>query len=165
MEQEQENLQNQAPSQVKKRSKPLTARERRLFKALVKGKSITDAALEAGYSDKYPNQAGRQAIERIKNKSSDLFARHGLDDDSFILKHIKPALEATEVKVFNGEHGIVYSEPLIAWGPRTTTNRLVAEMKGMINRDVEQGSGGGIKVLIINGSYRPPRDNGTEAGS
>ena len=131
------------------KKKRLTARERRLFKALAEGKTQKEAAIEAGYA--HPRQAATQAIERIKEKAPDLFARHGLDDDSFIDKHLLPALNATEVKTrFDDKTGWQYSDPLIAWGPRTQTNALVARMKGMIVESREAPTTNvGIKVVIV----------------
>lgn len=143
-------------SKLPKQQRPLTNRERKLFEAVAKGKTITDAALEAGYSEKFPGQAGSRALANIKEKAIGLFERHGLDDDTFVEKCIKPALFATEVKVFRSEDEIVYSKPLIAWGPRVSMNRLVAEMKGMVIKEQESNAAQ-IRVVVINQANRPPR--------
>lgn len=139
-----------------KSQRPLTNRERKLFELVAKGKTITDAALEAGYSEKFPGQAGSRAFANIKEKAPGLFDRHGLDDDAFVEKCIKPALFATEVKVFRSEDEIVYSKPLIAWGPRVSMNRLVAEMKGLVVKE-QDTPGAQIRVVVINQANRPPR--------
>ena len=105
---------------------------------------------------KYPDQSANQAIERIKDKSPDLFARHGLDDDSFMEKNIVPALNANETKVFLYKGKIIYSDPLIAWGPRIEMNKLVARMKGMVVENREAPSlTQSINVLIVSKDHRP----------
>ena len=95
-------------------------------------------------------------MENIKEKAPDLFSRHGLDDDSFIDKYILPELNAMEVKAQLHEGEWRYSEPLVAHGPRTATNRLVAEMKGMLVKEQDTPNSG-VRVIIINQAHRPPR--------
>lgn len=149
-----QTIQKQQDSDQKR--KKLTSRERKLFKLLLEGKTLTEAAPRAGYSALNPSQSGHQALKNIAQKAPDLFSRHGLDDDAFIEKHLLPALNAMEVKAFRSEEGIIYSKPLVAWGPRVATNRLVAEMKGLIVREQERPKEG-IRVVIINQANRPPR--------
>lgn len=134
--------------------KQLTRRERALFEGVAKGMSITDAARAAGYSQKWPGQAGCQALKNIQQKAPDLFERHGLDDDSFIKNHILPALNATEIKASQYQGRFIYSKPLEAWGPRMAAIRLVAEMKGMIvkERDAPATS---IRTIVISAENRP----------
>jgi hypothetical protein len=116
---------------------------------------MKDAALAAGYAEKWANRAGSQASRQIQNKMPDLFAELGLDDRSFIEKHILPALNAKEVKVFHDGDEVVYSKPLIAWATRTATNRLVAEMKGMLVKE-QEAPRYPIKVIVLDPSHRPP---------
>ena len=136
--------------------KRLTARERRLFKALAEGKNQTEAAIEAGYSTKHPRQSAHQAVKNIENKAPDLFARHGLDDDSFIDKHILPALNAEETKFFAHEGIVTDQRNVIAWGPRIQMNGLVARMKGMVieNREAAETKIG-IQVILVPSGHRP----------
>lgn len=134
----------------------MTHRERRLFKALAEGKTQKEAALAAGYSVKNPDQSAAQAIESIKDKAPDLFARHGLDDDSFIKNYLVPALNAQETKFFAHEGIVKDQRDVIAWQPRTNTNALVARMKGMVVENREAPSTKiGIKVLIVPSEMRP----------
>lgn len=104
-------------------------------------------------------------IEKKAPDLGDLFARHGLDDDSFVQNCLIPALNATEVKAqyVHGDGkkqkaGFVYSAPMIAWTPRTTTNALVARMKGLIKEEAPPAPGG-IKVVIVNANNRPEPRN------
>jgi hypothetical protein len=86
-------------------SKPLTNRERAFVRSLANGNSVTRAALDAGYSAKNPGQSGWQALANIRHKVPELLNQHGLTDQALIEKHLKPLLNATEVKHFqhNGE--------------------------------------------------------------
>ena len=140
---------------MKGKRKSLTARERRLFKALTEGKTQTEAAIEAGYA--HPGQAGHRAVQNIKEKAPDLFARHGLDDDAFVEKCLIPALNANETKFFAHEGVVRDQRDVIAWGPRTATNALVARMKGLImdNREPSDSGKPTIQVVVVNGVIRP----------
>lgn len=147
-----------AKQSAQQRTKPkkLTRREQALFKGMLEGKTITEAARDAGYSPDYAAQAGSRAVQQIKAKAPDLFSRHGLDSDTFVEKCILPALRAQEVKVFRTEDKIIYSKPLVAWGPRVATNRLVAEMMGLVLKEQEDNRSQ-IRVVVINQAHRPPR--------
>ncbi len=56
----------------------LTPKQILLVRNLLKGMSLTDAALASGYSENYPGQAGYQALEQIRAKMPELLAKHGL---------------------------------------------------------------------------------------
>ena len=134
----------------------LDSRQKKLIKALQRGATYAEAALVAGYSPRNPRQSAHDALKGIAKKMPDLFERHGLDDDSFIRDHILPALNATEVKAHFSGKKFHYSEPMVAWGPRTTTHNLVARLKGMSKEEQPQ-TAAGVKVVIINAGNRPPR--------
>jgi hypothetical protein len=76
-------------------------------------------------------------------------------DDSFIQNHLLPALNATETKVFHTGKRIVYSKPMVNWTARTTTNRLVAEIKGMIVKEQDTPKSL-VRILVIDSNTRPP---------
>jgi hypothetical protein len=52
----------------RKFSKDLTRRETTLLQCIREGKTISEAALVAGYSKKWPGQAGSQAFKNIQRK-------------------------------------------------------------------------------------------------
>lgn len=137
----------------------LTQRQKELLKNLKDGQTVTRAALAAGYSPSQPTAGANQALKSIEKKAPELFAE--LSDAAFISKHIMPALNAVEVKVARVGRGtkrdpyrFIKSDPLVAWGPRVATNRLVAELKGLIvkERDTPATS---IRVVVINAQNRP----------
>jgi len=139
-----------------KKHRSLTTREREFLKRRAAGLTLEEAAIAAGYSPNYAQQAGSQAMERIREKAPDLFTRVGLDDESYILKHLVPLLEATEVKVFCYNGKLIYSKPLAALTIRARMVELIAELKGMKVKEQEKPRSG-VKVLILNEAHRPQR--------
>lgn len=125
---------------AEKKLKPLSHRERALLKNLSKGMSITDAALQSGYSKKYAGQCGSQAIENIRIKAPQLLAKHGLDDDTLIEKYLKPALEANETEFAKFEGKITDSREVIAWGPRLQALDMTAKIRGLYVQPAEQST-------------------------
>jgi hypothetical protein len=81
-------------------SKRPTPRQLALLKNLSMGCSITDAARKAGYSKKWPGQAGFQALQSLKVKMPELLNGLGLNDAMLIEKHLKPLLRAQTTKFF-----------------------------------------------------------------
>jgi hypothetical protein len=84
----------------KKHRRELTAKQRALVRALAKTKHLGKAAIEAGYSPKNATQSAAQALASIRKTAPGLLAKHGLDDDSLIEKHLIPLLQAQETKYF-----------------------------------------------------------------
>jgi hypothetical protein len=77
-----------------------TPRQLALLKNLSMGCSITEAARKAGYSEKWPGQAGYQALQNLKVKMPELLDRLGLNEAMLIEKHLKPLLRAQTTKFF-----------------------------------------------------------------
>jgi len=125
---------------VPKKTKRLTHRERLLFKNLTKGMTITDAALASGYSKKWPNESGRQAIERIRVAAPELLAKHGLDDDSLIREYLKPLLSAEETKFFQHEGRVTDQRNVAALGIRHSALDTTLKIRGLYVQPSEQAS-------------------------
>lgn len=114
-----------------RKSKPkLTPQQRALVKNLVKGMSITDAALKAGYSENCPGQVGSQALAIIKQKMPELMDNIGLTDERLLTRYLKPALDANETKFFQKDGLVTDTRDVIAWGPRLTALDLAFNLKG-----------------------------------
>lgn len=92
----------------------------------------------------------------MREKIPDLFERHGLDDDTFMEKHVLPRLNANLVRVFRSEDKVIYSKPLEDNATRMAATRLVAEMKGMLVKE-QDAPGQQVKVIVVNQAYRPRR--------
>jgi len=134
----------------------LTDKEKKFLLNRVQGMTLEKAAIAAGYSPKSAAQAGDQAMQRIQEKAPELFAQHGLDDDSYIEKHVKPLLLATEVKVFNHDGKVIYSKPLPALSIRARMVELLAELKGMKAKGQDTPRTP-IRVVVLNPAHRPPK--------
>jgi phage terminase small subunit len=68
---------------------------------LAKGNTLTQAAKNAGYSQKYAGRAGYQAPAQLRGRVPELLEKHGLGEEVLIEKYLKPLLEAHETKFFN----------------------------------------------------------------
>jgi len=128
----------------------LTPQQKLLVKGLVKGLSITDAAKEAGYSEKYAGQVGSQALENIRLKMPEVLERHGLTDDSLVENYLKPALQATETKFAQFEGAFTDEREVLAWGPRLTALDIAFNLKGSYapKPSATQNTAIGIKVIV-----------------
>ena len=115
---------------AKKPKKHLTSQQRRLVKGLAQGKTITQAAIDAGYSENCPAQAGHQALEAIRVTMPAVLARHGLTDDSLIEKYLLPLLNAKETKFFAYEGRVCDEKDVVAWGPRRDGLDMAFKLRG-----------------------------------
>jgi hypothetical protein len=68
---------------------------------LAQGKSLAQAARDAGYSEKNANQGGYQALAQLRGRVPELLERHGLGEEVLIDKYLRPLLDAEETKFFN----------------------------------------------------------------
>jgi hypothetical protein len=80
--------------------KRLRLRQVALLNNVLQGSPITRMARKVGYSKKWPNQAGHQALQNLKLKTPELLDRLGLSDNVLMEKHLKPLLNARKVKFF-----------------------------------------------------------------
>jgi hypothetical protein len=83
---------------IPKKKRP-ALRQVALLNSVLLGSSITKATRKVGYSKKWPNQAGHQALQNFKLKA-DLLEGHGLSDTTLIDKYLKSQLNARTVKFF-----------------------------------------------------------------
>lgn len=126
----------------------LTARQVLLMKGLMKGNTITEAAIAAGYSDKNPAQSGTQAMNLAKKKIPELLEIYGLGPDALIKKYLAPALEATETKFFQKDGKIEDEVDVVAWGPRLTALDMAFNLGGSFPANGKNGNGHVVNVQI-----------------
>jgi hypothetical protein len=62
-------------------------RQQKFVKGIASGKTLTQAAIDAGYSSKYPNQSGYQALAQLRGRVPELLERHGLGEEVLIEKY------------------------------------------------------------------------------
>lgn len=134
----------------------MTEKQRRFLNAKLAGANNRQAALMAGYSEKDPDGSAQQAIKSIRAKGLDVYEVLGLTREQFIQKHLAPCLKATEVKVFANRGKVVYSKPLIAWGPRLKAIDLTFLIAGEYKAE-QQNTAPGVRVVILDRAHRPQR--------
>jgi len=139
------------------KSAKLTEQQRSLVKNLLKGMSITDAALKAGYSEKCPAQVGSQALAIIREKMPEIMDRIGLSDERLLRQYLEPALEAEETEFAKFEGQITDEKNVIAWGPRLTALDMAFNLKGSYAPKSEGINVNAQNVQILNNVPRPER--------
>jgi hypothetical protein len=129
------------PKPVKKKRVPgaLTAKQKKLIKAMIKAETFTQAAEMAGYSDK---SNAHHALTNIREKMPELLDRMGLTDESVIEQHLKPGLLAMETKFFADKGIVLQREDVIAWGERRGYLDMLWKLKGKYARDQQDPPSG-----------------------
>jgi len=134
--------------------KDLSSRQHAFLKAYAKGKTLKQAAIEAGYSKKNADQSGYQALKAIKGRAADLMDEIGLTDRALIENYLVPLLDAGETKFFNeGKKRI----NVPALGIRHTALDTAFRLRGSYApRDPKEAEQFGIKVVVVD-MPRPPK--------
>ena len=137
-----------------KPKKDLSSRQHAFLKAYAKGKTLKQAAIEAGYSKKNADQSGYQALKAIKVRAADLMDEMGLTDRVLIENYLVPLLEAEETKFFNeGKRRI----NVAALGIRLAALDTAFKLRGSYApRNPKEAEQFGIKVVVVD-IPRPPR--------
>ena len=132
-----------------------------MVKALAKGKAIGKAAIEAGYSPKNPTASGNQAIDAIRQAAPELLARHGLNDDALIQKHLIPLMNAEQTKFFSLPVGRgktrtlqIHKRNTVDWNARRDGLDIAMKIRGLYVREAEN-KGPEFTVIVINAENRP----------
>jgi hypothetical protein len=141
--------------------KRINSRQRAFLKAYAEGKTLKEAALQAGYSPKNAAQSGFQALKGVQGRIPELMDEVGLSDRVLIEKYLKPLLEAEETKFFNdGKRRI----NVAALGTRLAALDTVFKLKGSYApRNPKEAEQFGIKVVVVD-IPRPPKMIDVETG-
>ena len=144
---------------TKKSGKPkkdLSSRQHAFLKAYAKGKTLKQAAIEAGYSKKNADQSGHQALKAIKVRAADLMDEMGLTDRALIENYLVPLLSAEETKFFVIKNKIV-TRDVKALGLRHTALDTAFKLRGSYApRDPAEAAQFGVEVIILD-MPRPPK--------
>ena len=138
---------------------PLTAAEvkhRLVLDGLVDGKSLTQATLDAGYSESTARQASRAIMPHIRDAFREIM--HRKISPNKLSDTIAAGLDAEETKVFSTKMGVVYSDPLIAWSERREYAKLAANLMDFepVKR-LGGEDGGALKVLLVTENVGSPK--------
>ena len=130
-----------------RKKRKLTTRQQAFVKELAQGKTLTQAAKTAGYTDKNPAQAGYQALAQLRGRVPELLERHGLGEEVLIEKYLLPLLEANETKFFNGGKKQIEVQAL---GIRHAALRTAFELHGSYApRDPKEAAQYGVRIIRV----------------
>jgi hypothetical protein len=129
--------------------KPRTARQAKLLQGVMHGKTVAQAAIEAGYTTHRPEQAGYQALKVMRRSLGELLDSAGLTERAAIDKYLLPALEATEVKVFNHNGKLKYSRPLKAWAAKLNALDIYYKLRGSYISPAEATHAPPVQVILV----------------
>ena len=123
------------------------ARQQKFIKGLATGKSLAQAAREAGYSEKNANQSGYQALAQLRGRVPELLERHGLGEEVLIDKYLLPLLDAEETKFFNDGKKRINVEALTI---RVAALRTAFELHGSYApRDPKEAAQYGVRIIRV----------------
>lgn len=117
------------------KQRDLTLKQRKWLKTYLRTGNATLAARKHYdcSTDDVAEDIGRENLRKLREHIHRWLEDHGLSDDQ-LDKDLIAALRARETKTFlNKDTGeIVYSRPLIAWGPRLAALQLANKLKGRL---------------------------------
>ena len=150
---------------TRKKRPRATPRQENFVKGVAAGKTMTQAALDAGYSPTNANQSGYQAMNALRGRMPQLLERHGIGEDVLIGKYLLPLLDAHETKFFpqgitmrvqssKNKKGfvdkLVYTVNVEALGIRHAALRTAFELHGSYApRDPKEAAQYGVKIIKI----------------
>ncbi len=138
-------VKKRGPLPQPKKGPKFTIRQKKLLQELPTSKTITEAAIKAGYGPKNAGQLGSQALQRMRGRVPDLLDRVGLSEEFLIEKHLKPLLSATETKFVREEE-------------RVRVGRKI-EVRSVVNKYVLADNAARLnalgKAFLLHGSYAP----------
>jgi hypothetical protein len=108
----------------------LTGREGILWDALLAGKSLSDAAREAGYSEECLGRTRWRALQGIKATMPEILARHGLTLDAFARK-LKELVCAKETRFFGHKGRVIATRRVPAYRIQTRGLDMWARILGL----------------------------------
>jgi hypothetical protein len=136
--------------------KDLPSRQHAFLRAYAKGKTLKQAAIEAGYSKKNADQSGYQALKAIKGRAADLMDEIGLTDRALIQNYLVPLLEAKETK-FVHDRGRLKEKTVQALTIRHAALDTAFKLRSSYApRDPAEAAQFGVKVIVVD-MPRPPK--------
>jgi hypothetical protein len=149
-----------------RKKRKLNPRQMQFIKGIAKGKTLTQAAVDAGYSPKNADQSGYQVLNTLRGRVPELLARHGIGEDVLIEKYLVPLLDAEETKFFptgitmrfGKKNKKVYQVNVQALGIRHAALRTAFELHGSYApKDPKEAAQYGVKIIRVD-IPRPPNE-------
>lgn len=137
-------------SMTKVVGRQLTPRQVAFAGNLVRGSTITDAALRAGYSEKNLAQSGHQALKAIRLKIPELMDELGLTERALIEKYLVPMLSATSTKFFQHEGRVKQKREVADCDARLKALDMALRLRGSYaSADSRLAEPQGVQVITI----------------
>lgn len=146
-----------------KKTRKLTSKQAKLVEGIIAGKTVAQAARDAGYSENHPEnarQSGHQALKAVEDRVRSSMDRHGYTLDELIDKHLRLVLEGKETKFFP------YRKTVLVPGKRgEQPAEQVVQVIDRINVVNLQTKATGLDIAFrLRGDYAPKKLD-TEPGS
>jgi len=149
-------MKRQRPTQ---RCMQLTPRQALFIKSLASGGTVTQAARNAGYSEKNLAQSGHQALQTIRLKRPDLMNRLELTPQVLIEKYLVPLLSATKTKFFQNKGKIIQSRAFPDHQTRLMALDMVFRLMGAYasnrSRQSPTVAEHGVKIVVVDAPHPP----------
>lgn len=145
---------------IAKKINRLTPREQKLVRGVLEKKSITDAALAAGYGKGVRRSAARtgsQALRRIRREMPEIMNAVGLDQETVMRDVLKPLMYAKEKKYFEHRGKVTDEREVINYEARAKGLDIWAKLNGSYpnTKDIS----GNINNYTFIGNGNLPRIN------
>jgi hypothetical protein len=126
-----------------------TVRQAKLVKELVTSKTVTEAAVKAGFAPKHARQGAHQAMKAIRGRVPDMMDRLGLSEEKIIDKYLRRNLEKKKT-VF------VREEKVVSVGTGRAKREVVRHIvKKHVLDDNQIQLQAMDKAFLLHGSYAP----------
>lgn len=136
-----------------KKGHKFTQKQKQLLKELPTSKTITEAAVKAGYPPKNAAQLGSQALQRMRGRVPDLMEACGLDEKFLIEKHLKRHLTKTRTAFIREEK---IEKRVVGRGRNKRTEEVVRHVVKKYTLDDNQIQLRALEqAFLLHGSYAP----------
>ncbi len=128
----------------------IKTRTKIIVSEILKGKSKTQAMINAGYSKAYATTEAGKITNKptVQRAIREIYEHGGITDDFLLQKHLE-LINASEVKVFNDKDaGIVYSAPLTDNDTQLNAVRLAHQLKGNLIEKHELDLSGSLAAAV-----------------
>ena len=124
-------------------------RRRKVLKGLIAGKSLTQSALDAGYSESSADQASRDIMPHIREAFQE--AMHRRIPIGKLADTVAAGLDANETKVVQFEGKVTDQKDVIAWGERRRYSELAANLMGLAPDKTSnlEALGGSLQINFV----------------
>jgi len=130
-----------------------TTRQAKFLKALPGSKTITEAAIKAGYSPKSANKGAHQVLKALRGRVPDMMDRLGFSEEEIIDIYLRRGLDATKT-VFVRED--VVEEKEVGKGKKKRKEEVARHVVNQYTLNDNMAQLYAMdKAFLLHGSYAP----------